>query len=68
MIRLVVERNGGTVRIHSGHGKLSCRMLKSETVRKPFEATAFYPGTMIEIRLNTTTFVPDDVEQESLVW
>jgi hypothetical protein len=68
LVKLVVGRNRGTVHIHSGHGKLACKMAGKAQVRKPWQSTAFYPGTMIEIRLKTNTFVPDALERESLEW
>lgn len=68
LITLVVGTNKGSVHIHSGHGKLACKIVSNGHVRKPWQTAAYYPGTMIEIRLNTDTFVPDDLERESLEW
>ena len=68
LIDLVVGTNRGRVHIYSGHGRLACRTGSVGELRKPWTAPSFYPGTMVEIRLNTTTFRPDDVEREALQW
>ena len=68
MIDLVVRRCGGTVSIHSGRGRLACKMVGQAERREPQRISAFYPGTTIEVRLNTNTFAPDEVKREDWTW
>lgn len=68
LINVVVGMNKGQVRITSGHGELACRMDGKSHIREPRANRAFYPGTMLSIRLDATTFQPDDAEEEDLQW
>ena len=68
LINVVVTTNRGNVQLLSGHGALMCHMVGERHVRKPVKVRAFYPGTMLSIRLDTTTFKPDDIEEEELQW
>jgi hypothetical protein len=63
LIDNVVDRNGGEVQIYANRGVLIC----AGTQRIHYEATAFYPGTLVNIALRTDTIelIPD---REDLQW
>lgn len=67
-----VTRKCGSVIIYSGKGIYSCIPDHSpETVKRvgsEAEFNGLYPGTMIYITLDTTKFVPDEIDEEDFVW
>lgn len=65
LITNVVTRNGGSVIIHSGSGIYSCVREPNGRVKKTGRpARGFYPGTLIYVTLDPSTFVPDEIEEE----
>jgi len=69
LIRNIVMRNKGRVVIHSGHGKLTCRLTVQGQLEKFAETLGgYYPGTLIGLYFSTETFVPDEVEREDFEW
>ena len=68
IIRVIANTNKGRVRIRSGRGMLRCGPGGQGEERTSGVTEAFYPGTMVEIRLDTNKIVLDPVERESLEW
>lgn len=65
LVRNVVAKNGGVINIQSGGGILSCTRNRDGTVKRtPRSAGGFYPGTMIQLTLNATTFISDELDEE----
>ncbi len=64
LIEVITKLNGGLVKIRSGSGSVCC----TKFVSVPKDGLSFYPGTLISITLNTTTFVADPSEEEDLQW
>lgn len=64
LIQNVVRRNGGTVILHSGGGIVSCTRGDGVIKKTPRGANGFYPGTLIQLILDTTQFVSDDIEED----
>ncbi|WP_367159934.1 hypothetical protein ABUE34_12890 [Kozakia baliensis] len=67
LIRNVVDIHKGNIYIASGYGKLNCVPHPNGAYRWGDEVSGFYPGTLIEIDLNTGTIVADE-EEEDMEW
>lgn len=65
LITNVVARNGGSVIIHSGSGIYSSVRGSGRSVKKTGRPSrGFYPGTLIYVTLDTSQFVPDEIEEK----
>lgn len=53
LIQNVVQNNHGAVYIHSNCGILNCININGQVVKFPQENSSFYPGTLLEIILDT---------------
>lgn len=64
-----VTANQGTVAIHSLSGILNCfRDKDGMAARKAATGNGMYPGTLIDINLDTRLFVGDEEERVDLEW
>ncbi len=68
LIDNVVSRNLGSLTVYSGRGIVRCRPKNGRTRRKAEEAPGTYPGTLIELVLDVSTFQPDEYTREDLEW
>ncbi len=69
LVRNIVLRNKGRVVIHSGHGKLFCRLDQDGNLERiPGTVQGYYPGTLIALYFSAETFIPDEVEREDFEW
>lgn len=65
----VVTGNDGRVSLHSFSGTLNCFRGKDGSVeRRSFDGNATYPGTLVDITLDTRMFVGDDDERVEVEW
>ncbi|WP_188261967.1 hypothetical protein [Azospirillum tabaci] len=64
----VVVRNQGTVRIYSGSGMLTCAPSSNGVQRSARLAAGIYPGTLVELTLETDKFRPDELDREDFEW
>ena len=62
----VINVNKGTVHIHSNKGIIQCNYGENGMLITSETATGFYPGTLIEIVLNTNNIF--DNEEEDFEW
>jgi glucose-6-phosphate-specific signal transduction histidine kinase len=58
----------GSVRIHSLGGNLNCFRDRKGTYRKPAFGNGNYPGTLIDISLDTRLFEGDEEERVDFEW
>lgn len=63
LIKNVVSKNSGTVFIRSLKGILSCTKQGAIVKRSAKPSPGFYPGTLIQIILDTGKFVSDEPEE-----
>lgn len=63
LIKNVVAKNSGLVVIQSRKGLVSCVKVNGELKRSARLAAGFYPGTLIQITLDTKKFVSDEHEE-----
>ena len=63
-----ITANGGTVLIHSFSGGLKCYMAGNEQVRRTSIWRGSYPGTLVDIAIDTRLFVGDDDERGDVEW
>jgi anti-sigma regulatory factor (Ser/Thr protein kinase) len=70
LLENVVISNGGSVKIHSNHGILTCFKAKNGDIATLSKLeNRFYPGTFIEIELKTDSIqMIQDEEEEVEVW
>ncbi len=70
LITNVVNDTNGTVHIHSGYGILSVTSGKDEINVSSKLADGYYPGTFIEVVLDTSIIIEEDKleEQEEFIW
>ncbi len=64
LIKNVVAKNNGVVIIQSRKGLVSCVKLNGELKRSAKPSAGFYPGTLIQITLDTNKFVSDEHEED----
>jgi anti-anti-sigma regulatory factor/anti-sigma regulatory factor (Ser/Thr protein kinase) len=64
LIKNVVVRNGGAVIIHSNRGIVSCTRQNGSVKKIPRGADGFYPGTLIQLSLDTNRFISDEIEED----
>ncbi len=64
LIKNVVAKNNGVVIIQSRKGLVSCVKLNGVLKRSAKPAAGFYPGTLIQITLDTSKFVSDEHEED----
>ena len=63
-----VTSNGGSVLIHSLTGSLSCTMEKGRQIRRPSQGRGSYPGTLVDITIDTRLFQGDDDYRGEVEW
>ncbi|WP_395390914.1 hypothetical protein WBP07_10145 [Novosphingobium sp. BL-8A] len=64
-----VLANGGVVRLHSLTGNLTCRCdNRGRMQQHRGRGSGLYPGTLIEIELDTRLFVGDDDDRADFEW
>jgi hypothetical protein len=63
-----ITSNDGTVTVHSRRGHLFCRRYRGNQERNPRLTKGSYPGTLVEISLDTRMFQGDDDERGELEW
>lgn len=65
LIENVVNNNNGSVYIHSNYGILSCTKDNNKVIKHSQLMESFYPGTLIEVVLNTDNIQNiTDIEEE----
>jgi hypothetical protein len=60
--------NGGNVTIHSLAGSLNCYRYKGQQVRRSSMGRGVYPGTLVEIQIDTRLFEGDEDERGEVEW
>lgn len=70
LIRFVTNRNGGTVLIASGSGRLAATLSGGATQLSARSGRDWYPGTLVRVILKTDRLpqLAEDVEQEEFSW
>lgn len=63
-----VAGNNGSVLIHSLGGSIKCYVERGIQVRRPVSWKGSYPGTLVEISLDTRLFVGDDDDRGEVQW
>lgn len=64
LIKNVVLKNGGTLIIQSRHGMMSCLRQNHQLKKVPRAVDGFYPGTLIQLHLNTSQFIYDEFSED----
>ncbi|MDF1511520.1 ATP-binding protein, partial [Robertmurraya sp. DFI.2.37] len=64
----VLTDNKGTIHIHSNKGIIDCTYGNNEINTHSYAAKGFYPGTFIEIVLNTQNIFNIENEEEDFEW
>jgi hypothetical protein len=65
----VITANDGSVSMHSFSGSLNCfRGRNDQPERRAFTGNGTYPGTLVDITLDTRLFVGDDDERVEVEW
>jgi anti-sigma regulatory factor (Ser/Thr protein kinase) len=70
LMRIVSQKNTGTVLLHSGNAQLSATQGAKGTKITARQAGGFYPGTLVQVILRTDTLqkLADDSELEPFEW
>lgn len=63
-----VTMNSGEVRIYSSGGSLHCARGPDGATRRSMEGRGSYPGTLVDIALDTRLYVGDDEERGQVEW
>lgn len=63
LIKNVVFKNSGNIVIQSRHGRVVCKKEGDYVRRIPREVKGFYPGTLIQLILDTEKFQLDEMEE-----
>ncbi|MCM3404271.1 ATP-binding protein [Cytobacillus oceanisediminis] len=66
LLTSIVKFNQGTVNIHSNKGILECNYGNNDIQASSYTAPGFYPGTLIEVVLNTNNIYEN--EEEDFEW
>lgn len=64
LIKNVVFKNRGVINILSRHGSLKCINVDGNIKKIPRQIEDFYPGTLIQLIIDTNKFVFDEIEEE----
>lgn len=72
LIRNVVTRNSGSVKIYSRKGIFTCildqKTAKLKKISRFAPGDGLYPGTLIYVTLDTKKFVPSEIDEEEFSW
>lgn len=63
-----VTSNEGSVLIHSLSGSLACSRERGKQIRRPSNGRGRYPGTLVDITLDTRLLEGDDDERGEVEW